>query len=204
MEEELQKILANADLDDTKKAEAIKAYVGSNFVPTSKYSDKVKEVETITTEKNNLSVEYENFKQTKMTEEEKKAEQAKKEAEANQKLMLEVSRTRAENIFAKAGFKEEDYSSILDSIVGVDIEKTKTLAESLCNSLLKQKENIEKQVKDTIVKGTQTPPAGNTDTTPASDVEKYEKLLEEATKKNDFVNIAYYTRLVQQEKNKQK
>lgn len=204
MEEELQKILANADLDDAKKAEAIKAYVGSNFVPTSKYSDKVKEVETITTEKNNLSVEYENFKQTKMTEEEKKAEQAKKEAEANQKLMLEVSRTRAENIFAKAGFKEEDYSSILDSIVGVDIEKTKTLAESLCNSLLKQKENIEKRVKDTIVKGTQTPPAGSTETTPASDVEKYEKLLEEATKKNDFVNIAYYTRLVQQEKNKQK
>lgn len=201
-EEELQKILANADLDETKKAEAIKTYVGNNFVPTSKYSDKVKEVETITTEKNNLSVEYENYKQSKMTEDEKKAEEAKKTEEANQKMLLEFSKMKAENIFAKAGFKEEDYSAILTTIVGTDIEKTKTMAETLCNTLLKQKENIEKEVKESIVKGTKNPPAGNEET--SSEAEKYEKLLADATKRNDFANMAYYTRLLQEAKNKEK
>ena len=195
-DEELQKILANAELDEAKKAEAIKSYVGNNFVPTTKYSEKVKEVETITTEKNNLSTEYEKYKQTKMTEEEKKAEQAKKEAEANEKMLLEFSRMKAENIFAKAGFKEEDYSSILDTIVGTDLEKTRTLAETFCNTLVKQKEAIEKEVKDNIVKGTKTPPAGEAGTSSKKD--KYVKLLEEATKKNDFVNMAYYSRLIQQ------
>lgn len=199
-DEELQKILADTNLDETKKAEAIKTYVGNNFVPTSKYSDKVKEVETITTEKNNLSTEYEKFKQSKMTEDEKKAEQAKKEAEANEKMLLEFSRMKAENVFAKAGFKEEDYSSILDTIVGTDLEKTKTLAETFCNTLVKQKEAIEKQVKENIVKGTKTPPAGNAGT--SSEKEKYTKLLEEATKKNDYVNMAYYSRLIQQAEEK--
>lgn len=199
-EEELQKILANADLDEAKKAEAIKTYVGNNFVPTSKYSDKVKEVETITTEKNNLSQEYEQFKQTKMTEEEKKTELAKKQEEANQKMTLEFSRMKAENIFAKSGFKEEDYSSILDTIVSTDIEKTKTLAETFCNTLVKQKENIEKQVKENIVKGTKTPPAGNAGS--SSEKEKYEKLLEDAKSKGDFVNMAYYSRLIQEIENK--
>lgn len=202
MEEELQKILANSDLDEAKKAEAIKTYVGNNFVPTTKYSDKVKEVETITTEKNNLSVEYEQFKQSKMTEDEKKAEQAKKEAEANEKMILEFSRMKAENIFAKAGFKEEDYSSILETIVGTDLEKTKTLAETFCNTLVKQKEAIEKTVKDTIVKGTTTPPAGEAGT--SSEIEKLQKLLQEATNKNDYINMAYYSRLIQEAKSKEK
>jgi hypothetical protein len=197
-EEELQKILANADLDDTKKAEAIKSYVGNNFVPTSKYSDKVKEVETITTEKNNLSTEFDKFKQEKMTEEEKKTEQARKEAEANEKMMLEFSRMKAENIFAKAGFKEEDYGSILDSIVGTDLEKTKTLAETFCNTLVKQKADIEKQVKDKIVQGTKNPPAGNDNGGNDSDLDKYKKLYAEAVAKNDFVNMSYYTRLIQE------
>lgn len=200
MEEELQKILANVDLDETKKAEAIKTYVGNNFVPTTKYSEKVKEIETITTEKNNLSNEYEQFKQTKMTEEEKKTELVKRQEEANKKMALEFSRMKAENIFAKSGFKEEDYNSILDSIVSTDIEKTKTLAETFCNTLVKQKENIEKQVKENIVKSTKTPPAGDAGT--SSEKEKYIKLLEEAKNKGDFINMAYYSRLVQECENK--
>lgn len=171
-------------------------------MPTSKYSDKVKEVETITTEKNNLSTEYEQFKQSKMSEDEKKAEQAKKEAEANEKMALEFSKMKAENIFAKAGFQEEDYSSILDTIVTADLEKTKTLAETFCNTLLKQKEAIEKEVKDTIVKGTKNPPAGNAGENKASS--NYQKLLDEATKKNDFVNMAYYSRLLQEAKKEEK
>ena len=199
MEEELQKILADAEMDDTKKAEAIKSYVGNNFVPNNKYSDKVKEVETITTEKNALSTEYENFKKTKMTEEEKKAEIAKKEAEANEKMLLEFSKMKAENIFAKAGFKEEDYSSMLGAIVSSDIEKTKTLAETFCNTLVSQRDAIEKRVKEDIVKATPTPSAGSdADDKGADNIDDYAKLLEEATKKNDFIKIAYYTRLIQE------
>lgn len=171
-------------------------------MPTSKYSDKVKEVETITTEKNNLSTEYEKFKQSKMTEDEKKAEEAKKQAEANERMLLDYNKMKAENIFAKAGFKEEDYSSILDTIVGTDLEKTKTLAETFCNTLVKQKETIEKEVKDNIIKGTKTPPAGTAGTSSKKD--EYQKLLDEATKKNDFINMAYYSRLIQETKNEEK
>ena len=39
MDEELVQILANADLDDTGKADAIKDLVGKSFVPTTKFKE---------------------------------------------------------------------------------------------------------------------------------------------------------------------
>lgn len=149
---------------------------------------------------NSLKAEFEAYKQSKMTDDEKKAEQEKVKEEAYQKANLTISRMYAENTFAKAGFKEEDYKGILDGIVQEDPEKTKGLAEIICNTMLKQKQEIEKTITDKIVNGTKTPPAGN-DGTDSSKLENYKKLYDEAQKKGDYAKMAYYTRLVQQAQN---
>lgn len=139
-----------------------------------------------------------------MTDEEKQAEQARLMQEQYQKANLTISKMYAENTFAKAGFKEEDYKEILDKIVTEDPDKTKGLAETICSTMLKQKDYIEKSITDKIVKGTKIPPAGNNnDEGSDSDLEQYKKLYAEAQKRNDYAKMAYYTRLVQEAQNKE-
>ena len=115
---------------------------------------------------------------------------------------MQLNEMTAKNIFSEAGFKKEEYGDILSSIVQEDSEKTKTLAETICSTMLNQRKEIEKQITDKIIKGTQKPPAGNDNGGETSDLEKYQKLLSEAQKSNDMIKIAHYTRLVQQEQQK--
>lgn len=197
MDEELVGILANAELDESAKAEAIKSLVGKNFIPTSKFNDeKTKQKNAY----NALKSEYETFKETKMTDEERQAEQAKAQTEEYRKVKMQLNEMTAKNIFSEAGFKKEEYGDILGSIVQEDSEKTKTLAETICNTMLNQRKELEKQITDKIIKGTKKPPVGNdNDGSGTTDLEKYQKSLSEAQKTNDMLKVAYYTRLIQQE-----
>lgn len=200
MDEELVRILANAELDDDSKATAIKELVGKNFIPTSKFNnEKTKQKQAY----DDLKSEYEKFKETKMTDEEKQAEREKAQTEEYKKVKMQLNEMTAKNIFSEAGFNKNDYGELLNSIVQEDSEKTKTLAEIICNTMLNQKKEIEKQITDKIVKGTQKPPAGNDDEGgETTDLEKYKKALSNAQKNNDTLNVAYYTRLIQQEQQK--
>lgn len=198
-DEEVQAILTNSELDDNAKTQAIKDLVGKSFVPTAKFNAEKQNTKAQLDAYNTLKAEYDTFKESKMTEEEKKAEQDRLKEERYQKANLAMSRMCAETVFAKAGFKEEDYSEILDNIVTEDPEKTKGDAEAICNLMSKQKKAIEKNITDKIAKGIGKPPAGS-DTTYKNDdeLEKYKEALKNAKEKNDFAKEAYYTRLIQQ------
>lgn len=177
--------------------------VGKSFVPTTKYNAEKANTKTQLDAYNALKSEFETFKESKMTDEEKQAEQAKQMQEQYQRANLTISKMYAENTFAKAGIKEDDYKEILSNIVTEDPEKTKGLAETICSAMLKQKQDIEKAVKDKIIKGTKTPPAGNDNNAGSdSDLERYKRLYAEAQKVNDFGKMAYYTRLVQEAQRK--
>lgn len=200
-DEELNQILTNNELDDVGKADAIKTLVGKSFVPTSKYNTEKQNTKAQIDAYNTLKNEYEAFKQSKMTDEEKQAEKAKLMQEQYQKANLTISKMYAENTFAKAGFQEDDYKGILDNIVTEDPDKTKGLAEIICNTMLKQKKDIEKAITDKIVKNNPKPPAGNDDGSGnETDIEKYQKLYADAQKRNDYSKMAYYTRLIQESK----
>ena len=69
--------------------------------------------------------------------------------------------------------------------------------------MLNQRKELEKQITDKIIKGTQKPPAGNdNDAGEKTDLEKYKSLLSDAQKNNDMLKVAYFTRLIQQEQQK--
>ena len=205
MEEELGSILENAELDNEAKQEAIKTLVGKSFVSNEQYN-KVKAKQTKQDEAYKaLKTEFDTFKESKMSDEEKQAEASKRIQEQYQKANLTISKMCAENTFAKAGFKEDDYKDILDNIVSEDTEKTKGLAETICASMLKQKSDIEKAVKDKIIKNQTPPPAGNDNNKGSGDeLDNLKNLYQEAVKKNDFPKMAMYTRLVQEAQMKQK
>lgn len=105
MDEELVQILANAELDDSAKADAIKGLVGKNFIPTAKFNDeKAKQKQAY----NSLKAEYDTFKETKMTDEEKQAEQAKAQSEEYKKVKMQLNEMTAKNIFQKLDLKKKN------------------------------------------------------------------------------------------------
>ena len=168
-------------------------------MPTSKYNTEKQNTKAQLDAYNALKSEYDTFKQSKMTDEEKQAEQARLQLEENQKIKTRLNEMTAKNIFAESGFKKEDYEGLLSSVVSEDEEKTKALAQTICNTMLKQKAEVEKAVKDKLVKGTKTPPAGTDNGSGTeSDIEKYKKLYAEAQKIGDYGKMALYTRLVQE------
>lgn len=206
MEEELVKILSNTELDDTKKAEEIQKAVNALYVPATTVAEERKANKKLLEDKNkafeDLTNEYDAYKQSKMTEEEKKQEELRKKDEQYTNALMRLSKSTAINVFANAGLQEDDYKDFLEDIVDIDEEKTKILAEKICNTITKQKSNIAEKMKEDFVNGATPPPAGNGRYTQKTKKEEYQQLLDNAIKNNDMINIVYYQRLIEEENKK--
>ena len=200
MEEELNQILTNEELDATARAEAIKNLVGKNYVPVKKHTDAINKLKT---DYDTMKTEYTQFKETKMTDEERQAELIKQEREKAEKQSRMLSKLFAENTFSKAGFNEEDYKEIIPTIIRDDPEETRSIAEQICNAMVSQRKSIEDRIKQDLIKGQKKPEGGNADGDEGlTEVEKYKKAYNEAVKNNDRVAMATYTRLIAEAQNK--
>lgn len=199
MEEELNQILSNEELDTEARAEAIKKIVDNNYVPRDvqkKTKDEWK------TKYSTLEAEYNKFKEERMTAEEKQEELRKAEIEKAQKQSKMLSQLFAENVFSKAGFREDDYKEIIPSILKDDPEETKTLAGVICNSMLNQKKAIENQVKEQIIKGQKKPEGGDNPDEGVTQLDKLKTAYAEAEKNGDMVAMAGLTMQIAQAQNK--
>lgn len=199
MEEELNQILSNEELDIGARAEAIKKIVNNNYVPKDIQKQTKDEWKT---KYSTLEAEYNKFKEEKMTDEEKQAEAIKLEREKSNKQSKMLSQLFAENVFSKAGFKEDDYKEIIPSILKDDPEETKSLASVICNTMLNQKKAIENQVKEQIIKGQKKPEGGDNPDEGITELDKLKKAYAEAVKSGDTVKLATYTRLIAEANNK--
>lgn len=203
--EELAKVLSNAELDENGKIEAIQKMIGASYVSADILANERKKfketLEGQQTTYNNLQTEFTNYKQSKMTDEEKAKELATQQQKNYEEALKKVSKYSAQSVFANAGLKEEDYSEFLDDIVGLDEEKTRSLAEKICQTITKQTSNKEDEIRKGIINGTTPPPAGNNNrTTGETELEKLQKLYEEAQKSNNLQNVVYYSRLIEEAK----
>lgn len=205
MEEELKEILG----EDAEKIEAVKKLVGEKFVPTgvlterlNKEKENTKKVQELNTQ---LQKEYDEFKLSKMTEEEQAKELKKRADEDNQKTLRRLNEYVARTIFSQNNVAQEDYEGLLDMIISTDEEKTKTMTESICSIINKNKNENMNQIKKQVLQSQPKPEGGNDNTNGiTSKLEMYQQKLQEAKEKNDIVKIATYTRLVQEENIKNK
>lgn len=203
MDEELKQILG----EDSEKIEAIKKMVGEKFVPTNVMTERINKerdnAQKIQQASDALKKEYDEFKLSKMTEDEKAKELQTRANEENQKILKELNEYVARTIFSQNNIDEDDYENLLSTIVSTDKEKTRSMAEGICAIITKQKKDNLQQVKETVIKNQPKPEGGNDNTNgKTSKLEMYEAKLEKARKEHDSVSIATYMRLVQEEKNK--
>ena len=205
MEEELKEILG----EDTEKIEAIKKIVGEKFVPTRVLTERLNKEQENSKKFQEANVqlqkEYDDFKLSKMTEEEQAKELKKRADEENQKTKKRLNEYIARTIFSQNNISKEDYEGLLETIISTDEERTKAVAESICTIINKTKNDNMNQIKKQVINNTPKPEGGNDNSNGiTSKLEMYEKNLTDAQKAHDLVKIATYTRLVQEEKMKNK
>lgn len=167
MEEELGNVLDNADLDSKAKAEAIKKLIGDNYVPTKKYSDDVttvknenKQLKTSIKEKD---TEIEGYKNSQLTDEQKKQKELDDIANTRRDLAIERSQIQAEKILSKVVTDDKELESLVKGISSEDIEATKMLAQKFVDTITKQKEATEAKIREELINDTPKPKGGEQD-----------------------------------------
>ncbi len=167
MDEELGNVLDNTELDSKAKAEAIKKLIGDNYVPTKKYSDDVttvknenKQLKTSIKEKD---TEIEGYKNSQLTDDQKKQKELDDIANTKKDLAIERSQIQAEKILSKVVTDDKELASLVKGISSEDIEATKVLAQNLVDTITKQKEATEAKIREELINDTPKPTGGEQD-----------------------------------------
>lgn len=201
MDEEIKNILSDETLDENAKVEKLKElqdktskeYVGNSYIPREKYNEQKTKYEQSYKE---LKAEYDSYKQSKMTDEEKAQElQAKREAELRD-ANKEIAKLTAESIFKGNGLKEEDYGSFMNMIEVMDKENAAEFANNLTKLISNQKDLQTTKIEKDIVKNTPTPQVGGE--TVKSDSQIAAANLAKAREGGNKEEIAYYLKKYQE------
>lgn len=167
MDEELNNVLDNVELDSNAKAEAIKKLIGSNYVPTEKYSNDVssvkKENKTLKDALKTKDTEIEGYKNSQLTDDQKKQKELDDIANTKRDLAIERSQIQAEKILSKVVTDDKELESLVKGISSEDIEATKVLAQNLVDTITKQKEATEAKIREELINDTPKPTGGEQD-----------------------------------------
>lgn len=201
--EELVKILGNEELkSNEEKVDAINKLLAESTIPKDKFNDtsaKLKEAEEKLT---SMSNDFEEFKKSKMTDEEKK--NAERENMQNQllKYQMDLNRLEVEKIFESNGLTQEDYKDIEANIIGKDRETSIASANAFVNILKAKSEKVAQATKEELLKQTPTPIGGTGGTQTVSNLEELQNAYSNALKEKDVVAQAKLLREIQQEQAK--
>lgn len=135
-------------IEEINAALSAKNYVDKNLFDRTK-SDLVK------TQK-----EKKDLEEKGMTAEEK-LKQALEAAETTKKeFTIKANRIDVEKIFLKGGLSEKDYADFLDGIVTDSLDDSRQIAEKIVGAFNAKATEVEKEVKEKLLKDTPRPPAG--------------------------------------------
>jgi septal ring factor EnvC (AmiA/AmiB activator) len=105
-----------------------------------------------------------------MSAEELLAQREQEAAQKEQEYAIRVNTLDAREIFQKAGLSVDDCDGLISQVVSADADKTKALAQQIADLTVKQRELVEKQTKDDLVKSNPKPEgAGTTNTSISKD-----------------------------------
>ena len=199
--EELVKILGNEELkSDEERVNAINKLLAESTIPKDKFNDTSAKLREAEEKLSSMANEFEEFKKSKMTDEEKK--NAEKESMQNQllKYQLDLNRLEVEKIFESNGLKQEDYKDIEANIIGGDRETSIASANAFVSILKANSERVAQATKEELLKGTPTPIGGNGAGKTVSNLDELTKAYSNAVANKDTLAQAKLLREIQQEK----
>lgn len=154
--ERLKAILGEEIADDVL-SEILKAHSQSVSQDKGKIDRLNSELEGLKAEKD----EWEKTRQAQMTEQELLQQALEKANAAQAEFRVKSARLDAEAVLVGAGLNAQDYSSLLDSFVSEDAEKSVANARSLVGLISGREELAREQVTAQLLKNTPEPQAGS-------------------------------------------
>jgi len=209
----MNEVIENVLSDETyttneERVEAIKKGLATLVIPKDKYNDLNTKLKNTENKISALQTEYDEFKQSKMTADEK-AEADRKQFELDKKNnAIEKSSLAVEKLLLKNGIEVKDddveLKETLQSIVSEDYDKSIKLANSFISLLNKTKDQTAKETTTQLLNNTPKPIGGTNSSSTVSKIEQLQNELNQAIKDKDIVKQTSIMTQLFQEQNKQK
>lgn len=189
-----------------ERVEAIKKGLATLVIPKDKYNDVSNRLKTTETNLANLQTEYDGFKLSKMTDDEK-IENEKKQLELGKKAnALKASELGVKGLLLDNGIKVSDedveLKETLQNIISEDYDKSIKLANSFISLLNKTKDQTAKETTTQLLNGTPKPIGGVDSSSNVSKVEELQKQLAVAIENKDVLLQTRLTTQIFQEQKK--
>lgn len=207
----MNEVIENVLSDETyttneERVEAIKKGLATLVIPKDKYNDLNTKLKNTENKISALQTEYDEFKQSKMTADEK-AEAERKQFEMDKKNnAIEKSSLAVEKLLLKNGIEVKDddveLKETLQSIVSEDLDKSVKLANSFISLLNKTKDQTAKETTTQLLNNTPKPIGGTDSSSSVSKIEQLQNELNEAIKNKDIIKQTSIMTQIFQEQNK--
>jgi len=205
MKEAIEQVLGNETYTtNEERVEAISKELAKLVVPKDKFNDLSNRLKNTESEYSTLQTEYEDFKKSKMTDDEKRESELKQFEEAKRQNAIERSNLGVQKLLLQNGIeiKEEDteLKETLATIVSEDYEKSMKLANSFISLINKTKDQTAKETTTKLLNETPKPIGGSDSSSSLSKVDLLRKEIEEAIKNKDTLRqTELYGQLYQEE-----
>ena len=192
MKEEIEKVLSDETLTtNEERVDAIAKNLATLMIPKDKYNDLNAKYKTVESNYTTLSTEYDDFKKSKMTDDERR-EAELKQLEVDKKTnALKTSELAVKGLFLDNGIKitdkDTELKETLQNIISEDCDKSVKLANNFITLLNKTKEQTENETTTKLLNGTPKPVGGTQSANPIDKVAELQKELEQAIKDKDFL-----------------
>lgn len=209
----MNEVIENVLSDETyttneERVEAIKKGLATLVIPKDKYNDLSAKLKTTESNYTTLQTEFNDFKISKMTDDEKREAELKqleldKKANAISRSELAVKGLLLDNGI-KVTDEDVELKETLANIVSEDLDKSIKLANSFISLLNKTKDQTAKETTTQLLNDTPKPIGGSDSSSSVSKVEQLQKELEQAIKDKDVMKQTSIMTQLFQEQNKPK
>lgn len=192
MKEEIEKVLSDETLTtNEERVDAIAKSLATLMIPKDKYNDLNAKYKTVESNYTTLSTEYDDFKKSKMTDDEKR-EAELKQLEVDKKAnALKTSELAVKGLFLDNGIKitdeDTELKETLQNIISEDCDKSVKLANNFITLLNKTKAQTKNETTTELLNGAPKPVGGTKGANPVDKVAELQKELEQAIKDKDFL-----------------
>lgn len=209
MREAIEKVLNDETLTTIEeRVDAIAKDLATLVIPKDKYNDLSAKLKNTEDSYATLSSEYEDFKKSKMTDEEK----TKAEREAFEKQKTENAKMRSELAVKgllldngiKIGDDDVELKETLDNIISEDYDKSIKLANNFISLLNKTKDQTAKKTTTDLLNNTPKPIGGVDSSSTVSKMDQLKEAYQKAIENKDTILQTQLITEMYKEQQKQK
>lgn len=207
MDKVIESVLSDETYTTTEeRVEAIKKGLATVVIPKDVFNDVSTRLKTTETSYATLQGEFEQFKQSKMTDDERIEEEKKQFELAKKENAIKASELAVKSLLLDNGIKvtdsdeDKELRDTLKNIISEDLDKSISLTNSFISLLNKTKDQTVKETTTQLLNDTPKPIGGTDSSSTVSTLEQLQKEYQDAVESKDVIKqTSILTRIFQEQ-----